>query len=366
MNKSFIKLCNKTIREKRPFLCMDKACEVFQSGDLLEIGFLSKQCKNDLNGSCLICDYGKAHCTWSIQTYISEMDTIIASYNNKKINYLLLCCNGSIMDESQISTELLSAIFKRAQNSGIPNIIIETHYRDVTIDKLNLIKQIIQKPVIIEMGLETVNQKFQDIFFMKGIKMDKYEKTISKIQEYGYDVEINVLLGLPFLSEKEQIADTIQSIKWVIKHNCTPIIFPVNIKPYTMLKYAYNKNLYQPISLWSLIYLLDSLTPHELSNVLIAWYGNREDGYQNDIPVIFPQSCDKCRYELLKFGRDFLDSNQYSDRKRLINNLIASSTCNCYENVCKNIKHSIDLFDDKYNRLLQNLHNDFYDLKGNK
>lgn len=362
MNKTFVMSVNKEIRDKRPFFSDDRVVEVFQEGDLLEIGFLSKQCKNDLAGSCLMCDYGRAKGTLQNRTYLDKMRAILNEYKSG-INFLLLCCNGSILDEYQISTELLREIFVMAESCSIPNIIIETHYKDISVYKLDLIKREIKKPVIIEMGLETINQKYQNNVFMKNIDICEYERVIELIKSYGYDIELNLLLGLPFLSTKEQLAYTIESVRWAISHQCTPIVFPISIKPYTMLRYAYDNELYQPISLWLLIVLLDSLKPVELKNVLIAWYGNRDDSYSNDTPNILPRSCSKCKETLSAFGRAFLDTKQSSERKNLIKKLIGDSTCDCYRKVITDINQSKDLFNETYSLFYQLLSSNFGDLE---
>lgn len=88
---------NQQIRNKRPVLSTSEFCSSFISGDLLEIAFLSKQCKNDISGSCLMCDYGYMNKMGSLEGYIKEMRAILAEHP-EKINYLLLCTNGSFFD----------------------------------------------------------------------------------------------------------------------------------------------------------------------------------------------------------------------------------------------------------------------------
>lgn len=362
MNRTFVMSVNRKIRDKRPFFPDDRVVEIFQEGDLLEISFLSRQCKNDLAGSCLMCDYGRAKGTLQNEIYLDKMKATLNEYKSG-INFLLICCNGSLLDEYQISTELLKEVFVIAEACSIPNIIIETHYKDVSVNKLDLIKQEIKKPVIIEMGLETINQQYQNDILMKNIDIDKYEQIIELIKSYGYDIELNLLLGLPFLSTAEQLTYAIESVRWAFDHQCTPIVFPINIKPYTMLRYAYDNGLYQPISLWLLIVLLDSLNPVELENVLISWYGSRDDSYPNDTPNIIPCSCNKCKDMLNNFGRAFLDTKQSSERKDLIKKLINTSTCNCYQKVITDINQSRDLYNETYGLFYQLLSSDFGDLE---
>ncbi len=358
MNKELITKINKEIRNSRPVLTDENICSVFSEGDLIEIGFLSKCCKNNHLGSCIMCDYGMMPHRAENNKYIREMLRILEKYSvNKK--YLLICSNGSILDEYQIPTELLKEILYVSQCSPIPHIIIETHFKDVTQQRLNLIKNIIRKPVDIEMGLETISSKYQDAFFIKGIDLILYEKTLNMIKDYGYKAELNIMFGLPFLSTKEQISDVQKTVKWTVEHDCIPIIFPINIKPHTMLRYIYDKNLYKPVSLWALVYLLDNLDMDSLGCVLIAWYGNRDESYVGDTPTVFPNSCNKCKNNLAKFFRNFLDTDSCYKRKELIKQLISDAECDCYQNVVRDLSCSDDLFDNNYEAFCQLLKDDY-------
>ena len=43
------------------------------------------------------------------------------------------------------------------------------------------------------MGLESINQKYQDEIILKNINIDNYEKTIKLIQSYGFTVDLKCL-----------------------------------------------------------------------------------------------------------------------------------------------------------------------------
>ena len=275
-----------------------------------------------------MCDYGRTDKVQTVDKYIDEMHKIL-SENSNGIEYLLLCTNGSFFDENQIPKDLFRAILQCAQNCDIPKIIIETHCNDVSAEKLRIVKSIIHKPLIIEMGFETANQNYHDKVILKGINIKKYENIIELIHSNGINIELNIMLGLPFLSTKEQIEDAKCAIDWAIAHNCDPVVFPINIKPHTLLWEAYKNGFYKPISIWLLIKLLNTLAPESLSRVIIAWYGNRDESYQNDIPVQLPSMCELCKPKIMAFCKSFLLTNNYIKRKDLISRLIKDTHCNC-------------------------------------
>ena len=185
-------------------------------------------------------------------------------------------------------------------------------------------------------------------------------KKIDCIHKYGFKVELNIMLGLPFLSVKEQIEDTLNSIMWSNNHNCSSVVFPINIKTHTMIRYLYDRKLYKPISLWMVAYLLKELNHELLENITVAWYGNRDDSYENDIQTIYPQCCNKCRDKLASFFRSFLDSNQYNIRHNLIESLFETDDCDCFKLLVKEIEMcKANEFDIKYKEFYNLLQKDF-------
>ncbi len=354
MDTNKLRKINRQIRQKRPVLSTQEICSVFISGDLLEIGFLSKQCKNDLYGSCLMCDYGYMHQMGAIEDYIKEMKAILAK-NTDDIDYLLLCTNGSFFDSYQISDEILIAILMEAQKCSIPHIIIETHYKDVTKAKLDIVNQIIHKPVTIEMGLETINQKYQNAFFMKGINIKEYLSTINLIKEYNYNIDLNIILGLPLLSPNQQINDTIDTIEWTVRHGCIPVLFPINIKYYTILRYLYDKNIYEPVSLWMVIMVLDKISDKALENIVVAWYGNRVESYSEEHPTVMPQTCPTCGAVLTGFISDLHKTKDVNKRRQRISELLRKPPCKCLTALQNSLNQPDCIFDHNFQCLLESL-----------
>lgn len=343
MQSEVLRKVNQYIKNARPYLNPLYPCEVFQEKELLEIGFLSKRCEHDVKGTCIMCDYGCAKGTYSDEKYLNEMDKILEKHSHGTM-ILLLCSNGSILNSKQISDSLFKKILLRAAQTNIMQIEIECHYKDVTINKLDLIKEILcNKQVTIEMGLETVNPVYQNVFFGKDIDFNEYEDKILLIQSYGFKIDLNIILGLPFMSSKEQLEDTYRTMEWVFEHQCSPVIFPVNIKPFTLLMHMYQSGYYKPISHWLLLYLLDSIEEAKLSQVVIAWYGNREEVYEETKSrAIFPTACPECGEKIKNFYDQFISYNDSHTRKKLLQDMINNvSKCPCLGHI--NLTEPIDI-----------------------
>ncbi len=355
MNKELLIKANKEIKKSRPVLRQNTACDYFRDGTFLEIAFISKRCKNDAAGSCVMCDYGTVNGVKSCKTYLAEMDCILKK--ERGIQYLLLCTNGGIMDFSQIPESTFWEILKYINKTNIPNIILETHYCDISHRKLQKTKEILNsKNITIELGLETVNQTYQDYLIMKHIEMQKFEKTVYIIQNYGFSVDLNILIGLPFLSEREQLQDTRESMIWAFQHSCNVVVFPINIKPFTLLMNMYENGYYEPVSHWLLLLLLDSLETELLSQVVISYYGNRDENYYlNGNKAILPNCCPVCIKSLMDFYDSFGKEDNPYQKKQLLNQILGFDKCDCL----KKQKRQLDLPDDNNFEVKYNLYSNF-------
>lgn len=353
MDSNILKTENLQIRKKRPSFSHGKICDVFYNENLVEIGFLSGRCRNDRCGSCIMCDYGTTSGIRPVKEYLIEMDRILQEIGHS-VNVLLLCTNGSFLDDNQISQELFQAVLKRAARSQVRWVEIETYYKDVTPEKLSQIQDLLpQKRVAIEMGLETTNPLYQSHIIMKGIDMADYEHTVTLIQSFGFVAEVNIMVGLPFLSPKEQFDDAVHTMKWALDHGCGLVIFPMNIKPYTLLMEMFHSGHYRPISSWMLPLLLDTLSGPQLEHVTVAWYGNREEIYpETEERAVFPRSCPSCTIEIERFYRQFLKTVEGDARKSLLAQLISQAGrcgCDCLSATRNEISvQPKDTFDSRY------------------
>lgn len=359
MDNEILINANKLIKKNRPKINADEICATFKYDDMLEIGFLSKQCRNDAIGKCIMCDYGCADGTRESSVYLNELTKVL---DNTNANHIIICSNGSFMDESQINHKLYCDILHTVNRYDFPRLEIETHYLTVTRKKLDAIKNIVSnKEIYIELGLETINQTLQDNVIMKDINLKKFKDTIDLIHSYNFKIDINVMLGMPFLSAKEQLKDALDTAKWVFENDCSLVIFPINIKPFTLLKTMYSYKFYEPISHWLMIEFLNNIATNHLNFITVAWFGNREEVYEGtNEKVVFPTCCENCKKDLMKFYDNFNYCRTSEGRRKLLDNLIFNRTCNCYENLINNLQiESQTTFKDKYEKFTIFLNNNF-------
>lgn len=334
MNSQLI-LRNKNLRKNRPIIPTDILYFTYENNGVFQICFKSRGCSNYLAGSCIMCDYGLG--TNISKDELEKAFDMALSESKENIHILLLNSFGSILDHNEIREECFISLLNKVKNTDIKRVIFETHYNTITEQKLTLIKNVLKNKIIsFELGLETSNEKIRSNNLLKIIDNKGFLKTIKLIHSFNMKVIVNLLVGIPFLSECEQLEDVLNSIEWCIKNKVDEIdLFPINIKPYTLLEELYKSKDYDVISHWQLIEVLHRVPVNYLPKIFLAWYGNRELKYNNGEHSIFPKSCSKCHQELMNFYAKYLANSDERYRRKLIDDLIANRNCDCYDKVLK-------------------------------
>ena len=269
-----------------------------------------------------MCDYGRVR-KENLNSY--EIEEIISNvFNNleKLPQVLLLNSLGSVLDTKEMPIENIIALLDKLLYISIDVIIFETHYLTINDTILSLIKQkLYNKDIVIELGLESCNKEIRENCLNKYIDNAKFIEKINLIKSYGFGAEANIIFGIPFLTTEEQKIDTVNSINWCFKNSIDKVnLFPINIKPYTLLYKLYEQGKYSPVSHKDFIEVLDKIPKEYIDKIYVCWYGNRELNYDKN-KTIFPK-CNKSEYPILmKFYKEFNLNRNTESRIKLLNNI---------------------------------------------
>ena len=294
-----LKELNRYFRTLRSHNPKSNYIDYFFSGDFLEIAFPNICCSYDKNGCCTMCNYGTGNAITNNAMIIKHLMYILEEYRNRT-DTLLIGTNGSVLDNKNFQFDFLCEALKVINEFPYNIIIFETHFSTITCSVLQLLKKLLpNKKIFIESGLESSNDIVQKYCYAKPLPLNFVKEKIQLIHDLDMQAYINVILGAPFLTTKEQKQDCLDTVKWILNNNCKAVIFPLNIKPYTTIEYMYKHALYTPVSLWMLLDVLNSFSDKELEQIDVTWYGNRQDEYVgNDCKTVFPKTCNKCSDKL--------------------------------------------------------------------
>lgn len=325
---------NRFFRGQRPVEASCTRCDPFRQGGLLEVSVPASRCRHDAEGGCIMCNYGTGVPPRSQARLEAQFDACLEAVG-PELETLLLSTNGSILDEENVAPDLRDALLKRARDSAAGTVIIETHLDTLSLETLRRVRRLIpRKTVILEVGLESADPLVQRSCYLKPIPLDALERAIGAARDLDMTFQLNVILGAPFLAPRDQEEDAARAIRWALDRGALAALFPMNIKPYTLLEYAYQKGLYTPISHWAVPLLLSRFSPDSLARIDLAWYGNREIRYGiPGVSTVFPRDCPACRGTLQAFYRSYVQAQDGARRQRLIQDVLRSGRhlCGCMD-----------------------------------
>lgn len=275
-----------------------------------------------------MCDYGGGRAITAKEA-VSQLKKALKEAAGPVQEILLGTC-GSILDEREMIPPVLDAVLETVRSSGVPTVILETHYTTVTPQVLKRLQATLpDQEVVLELGFESSDPWVLEHSLCKYMDLDDLARTISLIQSFGIAAVLNVFLGAPFLTPERQIQDALNSITWAIAHGANrAVIFPANIKPNTLLGQLYQENSYHRISHWMLIELLIRLDDELLGKVELAWYGDRQEAGRAR-EAIPPESCPACHRKLMDFYETFIADLAPQRRRKLLTDLFGGPVCSC-------------------------------------
>lgn len=310
---------------------------------LLHVCLNSPGCRYRNVGSCTMCDYGQGK--FLTKERIRDILPHIEEEANSAQS-ILIGTLGSVLDPAEISRECLELICDSLNNLALETIIFETHYTMIDNQMCQWLKQHLpQKDIVIEVGLESVDCIIQEKCLNKKIDLMVLKSKIELLHAYGISITANAFLGAPFLSTKEQIEDTENTINWAIRNKVdSVVIFPANIRKNTMLDILYKNGKYFPIHHWAIYELLRRIPLNYLNKIYLAWYGDWIEfdgkGEETNIP---PYSCGVCRDKWMEFYHEFLSEPDSLKRNQILQMYqgVLMSGCGCYDLFERNLKKPI-------------------------
>jgi len=252
--------------------------------------FMSQGCRHSSAGQCLMCNYGKGHHKISKSEMKTALDEIFKNYSlGEFIPFMFFGTNGSIFDEYEMSTECFDYLLDYISKYNIKNLYFETHYTTVTQEKLDKINsKLPNSKVYIELGFETQNPYVREKALLKPIDNEAFKQRVGLIHKNNCFVAANVLLGIPFLTEKESFYEALNSIDFLLHDVAVDevVVFPLNIKHNTFLACSNFKS----IHLLSLYNLIGYLSDEDIAKISFSMYDTHNDAAVKKPPI----TCEKC------------------------------------------------------------------------
>lgn len=281
------------------------------------------------SNACTFCNYGFKHPVRKEE--ILKKVEHICRYLPANIETLILESSGSFLDEREIPAELQYQIMEIVARTKVKRVQIETHYKTITDEKVEKILQILEgHEIAFEIGLESTTKTTLDIY-NKDIDVKELFRKVWYWDSLGIEVSLNVMFGAPLLTRQEQVQDTLNTVQDILEkcpESTCIVLFPLNVKDFTLVKHMYDKGRYSIVSHWGFIEVLTKIPKNALHRVFISWWGNRTNEFHGRDAIIYPKSCEKCHHILKAFYGSFVEAESLQEKQRLVEK-ISKVNCKC-------------------------------------
>lgn len=288
----------------------------------MPLGFVgSVGCRWARAGGCTMCDYGGFEGEVPDAVLIEQAADLLDQWGHVETE-INLSSLGSFFDNRELSPIARRGILHEvAQREHLELLGVESRANDITPEKVREAISILgpNRCLEIGMGLESRNTFIRNVCINKGLPLQTFETAVRIIQECGAHVVAHVLFKPPFLTEAEATHDAMETIDYLDSLHVRRIVLMVcNVKHGTLVGELYERNLYRPAWLWSVLEATLSVSSSARQKLLIY-------GFECGIPMMaLGGNCEACTPRIL----DAIDKfNGTADETYLQNALSIRCTC---------------------------------------
>ncbi|GAA3220248.1 hypothetical protein GCM10017691_04380 [Pseudonocardia petroleophila] len=321
MSAKLIRDSPKTLRPYTVREAVDKGCR------LVEVWFKTAGCRYFLQGGCTMCNYGRHHKVGTDEM-VQSVASALGEAGLQAGDKLLINPSGSLLDEGEVPAHALDQILAMARELPLAGFETEAQAQYVTDEVLSRFRELMPDiPLKVVCGVESAHPWVRRNVFNKDLPTSTLLNAFASATRYDIALSTNLILGAPFLSERQSISDCVRSIRWLLEigiRDC--YIFPTSIKVGTLTHWLWQNDRFRPPSLWSLISVLEQLNEDELSCVSVAWhkpyYFNQATSIRKSSRI--PFTCPQCYRQVVGLLDEFV-----ATRSRSVVNTLSQTSCAC-------------------------------------
>jgi radical SAM enzyme (TIGR01210 family) len=184
----------------------------------------------------------------------TQFEVAMNKYSGQK--FVKIFTSGSFLDDKEIKKEIQNNILKKLVTTT-EKISIESRPEFIKDTRLLDIKNILGSCILeIGVGLETADDFIRKNSLNKGFTFNNYIKAAEVINKYSFELKTYLLIKPPFLTEKQSIEDSIESVKKIRNYTNTISFNPTNVQRNTYVNYLWSQRKYRPPWLFSVVEIL--------------------------------------------------------------------------------------------------------------
>jgi radical SAM enzyme (TIGR01210 family) len=243
-------------------------------------------------------------CNYGFGTAVSAagaVEAVTAALDELQVpaEELMISPSGGMWDPGEVPTDALAPIYALAAAAGPQRFFIETRAETVSEERIAQMRAALPGAgLAVEVGLESAFDPVLAYCVNKGSNAAAFIRAADTVRAGGVTMYANVSLGTAFLDRPTAVRDAVNTVRWALDHGADyTVLFPLHIKPYTLLAFLADQDRYQQVSLWDLVEALEELGPDRAARVEIAWYKSYYDTSKKI--TTSPSGCERCHGRLM-------------------------------------------------------------------
>jgi radical SAM enzyme (TIGR01210 family) len=227
--------------------------------------------------------------------------------------------SGNWFANREMPAAARQGIYQIIAQSQCEGIMVESLPQFITPQAIAEAKAFLgNKRLFVGIGLQSADDLVRTICINTTCTKEQFERASSLLRENGYTPKVYLMVKPPFLTEREAVAETIQSIQYVADLGYSDVtICPTRIAPHTIVAELAKRGMFTSPSLWTIVDILKEASSR--CNIRIACLDI--DGQDSD--TIYPRTCASCTPVLLEALERFNVERDLS--------LIMALDCSCRE-----------------------------------
>ena len=230
----------------------------------------------------------------SADEFVRQFTDEISRYDLDDISVISIYNSGSVLNPAELDSDALERIMQRIKaQPSIRKVVLESRAEYVDRSMIETLTGILgdERRLSIAIGLETADNEKRRLCINKGCTRENLETAIDTIRDIA-GIQLYVLLGLPFLTEREIVDDTEATLRCAAEMGADEIhIEPATVQRHTLVELLYREGLYRLPSLYSLYEVLRRVVPDIRPYVSPFMH--------MPLPDLIPHGCSLCTEDLI-------------------------------------------------------------------
>jgi radical SAM enzyme (TIGR01210 family) len=225
---------------------------------------------------------------------IDQFQTALRGIESHGIPILNIFNNGSFFNENEIPAEARRSMLRMiSESNSLKKVLVECRPEHISEELVSEMRATIpDKELEIAIGLESASDRVRRLSINKGFNLREFAEAARIIKANGIGLRTYVLLKPPFLSEREAIEDSVETIKTAFSMGADVVsLEAVTVQRYTLVEFLADRGLYRVPWLWSILEVVKQ-TSH-LGRVVVGLF----QFYPS--PESVPHNCDLCNHRVM-------------------------------------------------------------------